>query len=104
MCLFFLSILEAAGRTATAEGEETVSAEGGNTIGVDTGSGGVGGSSALWARANGEGEDFELARLLAHQLALLASLLASCSPSDLYALSPSASNSLPVASERLRQK
>jgi hypothetical protein len=92
---FFLSTLEAVRRIALAEREEPALAEGGNTIGFDTGRGGRGGSSALWAGANGEDGDFEPGRLLVHQLTLLVFLLASCSPSDLYASSPSASNSLP---------
>ncbi len=74
-----------------AKGEETAP----DDIGFDTGKGGRGGSSALWAGANGEDEDFEPACLLVHQLALFAFLLASCSSSDLYASFPSASNSLP---------
>ena len=92
---FFLSTLEAVRRIVPAEGKETAPDEGSNTIEFDTGTGGTGGSSTLWAGANGEDEDFEPVRLLVHQLTLLASLLASCSPSDLYASSPSASNSLP---------
>lgn len=94
MARFFLSTLEVARRTVPAEGEETAPDEGGNTIGFDTGRGGRGGST-LWAGENGEDEDFEPARLLVHQLALLVFLLASWSPSDLYASSPSTSNSLP---------
>lgn len=73
-----------------AEGEGTAPVD----IGFDTGSGGRGGPSALWGGVSGEDDDFGPARLLVHQLALVAFLLASCSSSDLYAPSPSASNSL----------
>lgn len=89
---FFLSTPEGPRRTMAAKGEETAPGD----IGFDTGRGGRGGCSALGAGANGEDEDedFEPACLLVHQLALFASLLASCSSSDLYASFPSALNSL----------
>lgn len=84
----------AARRTVTAEGGENTPAEGVDTIGFGTGRGGVGGSGALWAGRKGKDTDFESARLLVHQLALLVFVLASCSPSDLYASYPSAPGSL----------